>query len=165
MPAPSVRAWRVVLIVLGVLLLALGLFVLVDTMKPVKIAGIGLWFVLALIVHDGIIALVTFAVVFLLRRVGRRSSARRHPTAGQLPIAVLAIVQGALVVCSVFAIIVLPAVYKKSIGSKNPTVLPLDYGPSLVILWGVIGVLTGLAVVGYTVLARRQKNRPSVSQD
>ncbi|MFM9920323.1 hypothetical protein [Lacisediminihabitans sp. H27-G8] len=152
-PTGSMKAWRTGLVVLGVLLLLLGAYVLIDTVKPVKIAGVALWFVLALIVHDGIIAFVTFGVAFLLRKAGRA-----------LPIAALAMVQAGLVVCSVFAIIVLPAAYKKSIGSKNPTVLPLDYGPSLVILWAVIVVLTALAVIGYTALARRQKNRPSVSQ-
>jgi hypothetical protein len=154
MRTDSMKAWRTTLVVLGVLLLLLGAYVMFDTVKPVKIAGVALWFVLALIVHDGIIAFVTFGVAFLLRKTGRA-----------LPIAVLAIVQAGLVVCSVFAIIVLPAVYKKSIGTNNPTVLPLDYGPSLVILWAVIVVLMALAVVGYTALARRQKNRPSVSQD
>jgi len=153
MRVDPMKAWRTTLVVLGVLLLLLGAYVLVGTVKPIKIAGIALWFVLALIVHDGIIALVTFGVAFLLRKAGRA-----------LPIAVLAIVQAGLVVSSIFAIIVLPAAYKKSIGSKNPTVLPLDYGPSLVILWAVIVVLTALAVIGYTVLARRQKIRPSVSQ-
>ena len=153
MRVDPMKAWRTTLVVLGVLLLLLGAYVLVGSMKPIKIAGIALWFVLALIVHDGIIALVTFGVAFLLRKAGRA-----------LPIAVLAIVQAGLVVSSIFAIIVLPAAYKRSIGSKNPTVLPLDYGPSLVILWAVIVVLTALAVVGYTVFARRQKNRSSVSQ-
>jgi hypothetical protein len=153
MRADPMKTWRIALVAMGVLLLMLGAYVLVGTVKPIKIAGLGLWLVLALIVHDGIIALVTFGVAFLLRKAGRA-----------LPIAVLAIVQAGLVVSSIFAIIVLPAAYKRSIGSKNPTVLPLDYGPSLVILWAVIVVLTALAVVGYTVLARRQKNRPSISQ-
>jgi len=153
MRVDPMKAWRTTLVVLGVLMLLLGAYVLVGSVKPIKIAGIALWFVLALIAHDGIIALVTFGLAFLLRKAGRA-----------LPIAVLAIVQAGLVVSSIFAIIVLPAAYKKSIGSKNPTVLPLDYGPSLVILWAVIVVLTALAVVGYTVLARRQKNRSSVSQ-
>ncbi len=148
------RAWRVGLVVLGVLLLAWGGYVLVDTVRPVKIAGIALWFALALIVHDGVIAFVTFGVAFLLRKAGRR-----------LPLAALAIVQAGLVVCSVFAIIVLPAAYKMSIGTLNPTVLPLNYGGSLVTLWAVVVSLTALVVVGYTALARRQKNRPSASQD
>ena len=154
MRVDAMKAWRTGLVVIGVLLLLLGAYVLVDTVKPIKIAGIALWFVLALIVHDGIIALVTFGVAFLLRKAGRR-----------VPIAVLAIVQAGLVVCSIFAIIVLPAVYKKSIGTNNPTVLPLDYGPALVIAWTVTVVITALAVVGYTALARRQKDRPSISQD
>ena len=153
MRVDPVKAWRTGLVMLGVLLLLLGAYVLIDTVKPIKIAGLGLWLVLALIVHDGIIALVTFGVAFLLRKAGRA-----------IPIAVLAVVQAGLVICSIFAIIVLPAVYKRSIGTNNRTVLPLDYGPSLVILWAVIVVLTALAVVGYTVLARRQKNRPSISQ-
>ncbi len=154
MSATSVKNWRVTLVVLGLLLLALGAYVMVDTVTPVKIAGVALWLLLALIVHDGIIALVTFGVAFLLRKSGRT-----------IPIAVLAIVQAGLVLCSIFAIIVLPAAYKKSIGANNSTVLPLDYAPSLVIFWAVVVVLTGLAVVGYTALARRQKDRPSVSQD
>jgi hypothetical protein len=153
MSATSLKTWRTALIVLGVLLLLLGAWVMIDTVKPVKIAGVALWFALALVVHDGIIASVTFGTAFLLRKAGRA-----------LPIAVLAIIQAGLVVCSVFAIIVLPAVYKKSIGTKNPTVLPLDYGPSLVIVWAVLAVLTGLGVVGYYALISRQKNRPSVSQ-
>ena len=154
MSATSVKNWRVTLVVLGLLLLALGAYVMVDTVTPVKIAGVALWLLLALIVHDGIIALVTFGVAFLLRKAGRT-----------IPIAVLAIVQAGLVLCSIFAIIVLPAAYKKSIGANNSTVLPLDYAPSLVIFWAVVVVLTGLTVVGYTALARRQKDRPSVSQD
>ncbi len=153
MRADPIRTWRIALVVAGVLVLLLGAYILVDTVKPIKIAGLALWFVLALVVHDGIIALVTFGVAFLLRKAGRA-----------IPIAVLAIVQAGLVVCSIFAIIVLPAAYKKSIGTNNPTVLPLDYGPALVTLWAVTVVLTALAVVGYAVLARRQKKRPSVSQ-
>jgi len=153
MSATSVKNWRVTLVVLGLLLLALGAYVMVDTVTPVKIAGVALWLLLALIVHDGIIAFVTFGVAFLLRKAGRT-----------IPIAVLAIVQAGLVLCSIFAIIVLPAAYKKSIGANNSTVLPLDYAPSLLIFWAAVVILTGLAVVGYTALARRQKNRPSVSQ-
>jgi len=153
MSATSLKNWQVALTVVGLLLLALGAYVMVDTVKPVKIAGVALWLLLALVIHDGIIAFVTFGVAFLLRKAGRK-----------IPIAVLAIVQAGLVVCSIFAIIVLPAAYKKSIGVSNATVLPLDYAPSLVVFWAVTVVLTALAVVGYTALARRQKARPSITQ-
>ena len=86
--ARSMKGWRTTLLVLGVLLLALGAYVMVDTVKPVKIAGLALWFLLAVVVHDGIIAFVTFGVAFLLRKAGRT-----------LPIAVLAIVQAAQSSC------------------------------------------------------------------
>ena len=85
MSATSVKNWRVTLVVLGLLLLALGAYVMVDTVTPVKIAGVALWFLLALILHDGIIALVTFGVAFHLRKAGRK-----------VPIAVLAMVQAGL---------------------------------------------------------------------
>jgi hypothetical protein len=147
------KAWRTVLLVIGVLLLALGAVVLVGTVKPVRIVGVASWFLLALIVHDGIIAFATFGVAFVLRRVGRR-----------LPLAVIAIVQGALVISAIFAIIVLPEIYKQHLGSKNPTVLPLDYGIALLLLWATTVVAAGVAVAGYYGFTRRQKARSSVSQ-
>ncbi len=149
----TIRRWRSGLVVVGLLLLVLGVYVLVDTVNPTRIFGLATWFVYALIVHDGIIAGITFGASFLLRRTGKK-----------LPLGVLAIIQGALVTASIFAIIVVPLIYKKSIGTKNPTVLPLDYGPALIGLWIAIVVLTALVIVGYYALARRQKNRPSVSQ-
>jgi hypothetical protein len=77
---------------------------------------------------------------------------------------VLALVQGGLVVCSILAIVVLPEVVKKSIGTQNPTVLPLDYGPSLVGVWAGVVVSTAAAIVGYYAVANRQNDRPPASQ-
>lgn len=150
---PTLRRWRVGLLVLGALLLLLGAVVLVDTVKPAKIFGLATWFVYALILHDGIIAAITFGTSFMLRKTGRR-----------LPLGVLAIIQGALVTASIFAIIVIPEIYKKSIGTNNPSILPLDYGPSLIGLWIAIVVATALLIVGYYALARRQKKRSPVIQ-
>lgn len=147
------KRWRIGLGGFGVLVLAYGAFLMVDTVSPTRILGLASWLILALILHDGIIAMITFGVALGLRRAGR-----------SLPVAVLAIIQGALVVGSVFAIIVLPAAYKKFLGTRNPTVLPLDYGPSFVILFAVIVVLTAVVIVAYYAFTRRQKNRPSISQ-
>lgn len=151
--SPVLRRWRRGLLILGVLTLVLGAVVLVETMQPVKVFGVATWFIYALILHDGIIAAITFGASVILRKTGRR-----------LPLGVLAIIQGALVTASIFAIIVIPEIYKQSIGSKNSTVLPLDYGPSLIGLWIAIVVATALVIVGYYALARRQKKRPPVSQ-
>ena len=95
--------------------------------------------------HDGIIAALTFGVSFSLRKAGRT-----------VPNAVIAIVAGALVIASIFAIIVVPAVYKKSIGTRNPTVLPLDYAPALFILWGAIAVLAAVGIALYYRMRRRR---------
>jgi hypothetical protein len=147
------KAWRSALVVLGVLLTVYGAYVMLDTVKPVKIAGVAVWFVAALILHDAVIAPIVFGVGFALRKVGR-----------SIPVAVLAIIQAGLVVASVFAIIVLPAVYKKTLGTKNPTVLPFDYGVRLVIVWAAVAVLTAAAVAVYLAIAKRQNARPSISQ-
>ena len=137
---------RVILIAFGVLVLILGVVVLFETNSLKKIAGLASWLILALIVHDGIIAGITFATALTLRKAGRR-----------VPTVVLAIVQGALVIAAIFAIVVVPEVYKKSIGVKNPTVLPLDYGPSLLLFWGVLAALAVLGVVLYLVRARLRR--------
>jgi hypothetical protein len=142
---PRIRTARIVLIAVGVLVLIVGIVVLFATNKPNKILGLGLWLILALIVHDGIIAALTFGVSFSLRKAGRT-----------VPNAVIAIVAGALVIASIFAIIVVPAVYKKSIGTRNPTVLPLDYAPALFILWGAIAVLAAVGIALYYRMRRRR---------
>jgi hypothetical protein len=142
---PRIRNARIVLIAVGVLVLIVGIVVLFATNRPNKILGLGSWLILALIVHDGIIAAITFGVSFSLRKAGRA-----------VPNAVIGIISGALVIASIFAIIVVPAIYKKSIGARNPTVLPLDYAPALFILWAVLVVLTGVGIALYYRLRRRR---------
>ena len=138
---------RVILISFGVLVLILGVVVLFETNTLKKIAGLASWLILALIVHDGIIAGITFATALTLRKAGKK-----------VPTAVLAIVQGALVIAAIFAIVVVPEIYKKSIGSKNPTVLPFDYGPSLLAFWGVLAVLAVIGIALYLVRARLRRS-------
>ena len=137
---------RVILIAFGVLVLVLGVVVLFETNSLKKIAGLASWLILALIVHDGIVAGITFATAFALRKAGRK-----------VPTAVLAIVQGALVIAAIFAIVVVPEIYKKSLGVKNPTVLPLDYGPSLVAFWALLAALTVIGIALYLVRARLRR--------
>lgn len=148
------RAVRLSLATVGILVIVLGVVVLFATNRPAKILGLGSWLVLAIVAHDVVVAAITFAVSSGLRRAGRA-----------VPAAVLAIAQGAIVVASVFAIVVLPEAYKKSIGTGNPTVLPLDYLTALLALWAGIAVAAGLGIVAsYAARARRQKTRASDSQ-
>lgn len=150
----SVRRWRVGLVAAGVALLALGALVLVNDVSPSRYLGIAIWFAGALIIHDGVIALGIFGASLVLRRASKR-----------IPFGVLAILQGAVVVGAVMALVVFPEIIKKGIGSANATILPLEYGPNLLAFYGVLAVVTAVAVAVYLrVFARRQKLRPPSTQ-
>ena len=143
--SPAIRRWRVALVVLGLALLALGGFVLLVDVKPQQYLGIVTWFLGALIIHDGILAPVVFAIGLGMRRASTR-----------IPFAVLVIVQGALVTIALLVAIVVPEILKKSIGTGNETLLPLDYARNLSI---VIVALLALAAVLIAVVLRSRRRR------
>ena len=95
----ATRGWQVGLIAFGVLLLGIGGIVLLNDVSPSRYLGIAVWFLGALIVHDGIAAMAVFGVSIVMRRAGRR-----------IPPPVIAIVQGALVVAAIVAALVVPEV-------------------------------------------------------
>ncbi|MCU1424182.1 MAG: hypothetical protein JWM51_473 [Microbacteriaceae bacterium] len=148
------RRWQTALVLIGLALLVIGGLVLLDDVNPKRYLGLGLWFAGALVIHDGLIAPLVFGVDLMMRRVGRR-----------VPLAVLLIVQGAIVVGAIVALLVFPEIAKKNIGTANPTLLPLDYTGNLVGFYVVLAVLTAAAVAGYCWwAARRQKLRSPSSQ-
>ena len=152
--SPAMRRWQTGLIVVGALLLALGGLVLVLDVGASKFVGIAAWFAGAIILHDGILAPIVFGVSLLLRRAGKR-----------VPFVALLIVQGAVVVGAITALLVVPQQLKSAIGTANPTILPLDYGVNLVVFASVLVAVTVLVVVAYLrTRARRQKLRPASSQ-
>jgi hypothetical protein len=134
----AMRRWQAGLIVVGALLLALGGLVLVLDVGPSKFLGIATWFAGAIILHDGILAPIVFGASLLLRRAGKR-----------IPFGALLIVQGAVVVGAITALLVVPQQLKRAIGTANPTILPLDYGVNLVVFTAVLVAVTVLAVLGY----------------
>ena len=155
MKSMPMRNVRIALVLFGLALMLLGAIVLFGTVNPKRYLGLAGWFILALIVHDGVISAVTFGVAFGLRKGQKKQ---------RIPGPVIAIVEGALAVISVFAIIVLPEILKKSIGTKNPTILPLDYTVNLLLFWAAIVVIAAAMIAGYYAVTRRQKLRPSVTQ-
>lgn len=139
------KRWQVGLVALGLLLLVVGLLVLLDEVAPEKYLGILTWFIAAIIIHDAVISILTFAVAFGLRKFGQR-----------IPFGVLAIVQAAIVVGAVMALIVFPEIYKKSLRAPNITVLTLDYGTNLVFFYAGLIVLTATVIAVYLrMLSRR----------
>jgi hypothetical protein len=142
---------RVALIVGGALILLLSGWILLTTVKPTRYIGIVEWFAAAIIVHDAIIAPFVFGVGVVMRKAGKR-----------LPLAVLAIVQGGLVIGAVFTIVLVPEILAQQHAHLFQTLLPFDYVRNLGVLWVGTLVATGVAVVGYYVWRRVSGRRQSV---
>ena len=132
------KAARFVLVVIGVLVIAFGAYVLVTSVRPNRIVGLATWLLGAVILHDAILSPFVVGVGLLLRRAGRA-----------LTVWVLVVVQVAIVLGSVLALVVLPEIAAKHHGQKNPTILPFDYGTRLLLVEGVLLlVVVAVLVVG-----------------
>ncbi|MBF4619318.1 hypothetical protein ITJ44_14670 [Clavibacter sp. VKM Ac-2873] len=151
-PARGVLAARIVLIAVGVVVLALGVRTLLETQSTDQVVGVGVFLLLAILVHDAILSPVVFAAGLLLRKAGRR-----------LPPGALVIVQAGVVVLAVMTVVVVPEIRARAIGNDNPTILIADYAPRLALMWVATAVATAVVAVLYA-RTRRQKDRPSVSQ-
>ncbi|WP_314507950.1 hypothetical protein [uncultured Microbacterium sp.] len=139
---------RAILIGGGILLTAVGILVLITDIPPRQYPAIVAWLVLALLVHDVLIVGLVFAVAFAGRRV-RRSR----------PAASIVIVQCALAVGAIVALVVVPQIVGKAVGTANPSVLPLDYAANLAVFLVALAVVTTAAVVLHSRLARRGRER------
>ncbi len=144
------KAARIVLVVVGVLVIAFGASVLVTSVSPKRIGGLAAWLLGAVILHDAILSPFVVGAGLLLRRAGR-----------SLPAWVLVVVQAAIVLGSVLALVVLPEIAAKRHGQKNPTVLPFDYGTRLLIVEGVLLLVVVAVLVVGVVRARRSVVRGS----
>ena len=140
---------RIALIVIGLAGLFAGAVILVQEERPDQILGVIIWIGAAIIVHDGILSPLLLLVDVWMRRAGRR-----------IPYAVLAIIQGGVVAGAIMSMLVLPEIYKKSLGTKNPTILPLDYGLNLALFWAAVALLTAAACALYL---RRRASSPASS--
>jgi hypothetical protein len=136
--SPAQRRWQVVLIAAGVLLTALGVLVLFLDVGVSEFFGLATWFAGAIILHDAILAPIVFGISLLLRRAGKR-----------IPLGALLIVQGAVVVGAMTALLVVPQQLKQAMGTANATILPLNYGVNLVVFSAVLVAVTVLAVILY----------------
>ncbi|MGN6324568.1 hypothetical protein [Pseudolysinimonas sp.] len=151
----GMRIWRVVLVLAGIAIAVLGAWILVDTVAWVRILGLASWLAAAVVIHDALIAPGVFAVDLAMRRI----AGRRVGTGA------IAIVQGGIVVGSVFTLIVVPEIVSQSLGKGTATLLTPDYGMRLGAMWIVVAALTAAALVAYRLIRRRQKVRPSADQD
>jgi len=143
------RGIRLGLIVLGTALLAWGAYILFDTVRATRLPGVALWIIAAIILHDAVLAPMVFLLGALISRAGHRFGG-----------AVVAVAEGFVVVGSIMALIVVPAMIATNYAPANPTVLPLDYGFNLAVFFLVLAVLAaGLAVWLYA-RTKRTNERP-----
>ena len=144
----AIRRWQIALVAIGLATMLVGGITLLNDVDPRRYLGIAVWFVGALVIHDGIISLVVFGANVVMRKTGGRL---------RIPLPALLIVQGALVIAAIMTLVVVPAALKKSIGTANPTLLPLDYGLHLVVFYVVLAGVTALALLAYGLLRRRAR--------
>lgn len=140
-PGQGMRIARALLLIGGIALLVVGGVVLGMDVKPTRYLGILSWFIGALVIHDGIIA----PLVLVVSLIGRRL---------RLPAVVLAIVQGALVLVGIVALLVVPEIIKQRIRVASSSILPQDYLTNLVVYLVVIAALTAVAVLLYRSVGR-----------
>jgi len=145
----ATRRVQIVLVVVGVALLAIGGITLLNDVNPKRYIGLASWLIGALIIHDGIIAPTVFVIILFFRRANKR-----------IPVVFLLIVQGAIVIGSIIALLVVPEILKKAIGAANPTLLPLDYSTNLVVFLIGLAILTGIALGAYAALSRAKARSP-----
>ena len=145
----ATRRVQIALVVVGVALLAVGGITLLNDVNPKRYIGLASWLIGALIIHDGIIAPTVFVIILIFRRANKR-----------IPVVFLLIVQGAIVVGSIVALLVVPEILKKAIGAANPTLLPLDYSTNLVVFLIGLAILTGIALGAYAALSRAKARSP-----
>ncbi|ANP71626.1 hypothetical protein [Cryobacterium arcticum] len=151
--SPRMRTARVALVGLGVLGLAWGAYVLVDTVALQRLPGVALWIGTAIVLHDAVLSPLVFGLGVLIRRAG-------HRLAG----GIIVTVQAAIVLGSLLSLIVVPAIVAQSLGAKNPTVLPLDYALNLGVAWLVLAAGSIAVSVWFYVRTRRANQRPSLFQ-
>ncbi len=141
------RAARIVLVVVGVLVIAFGAYVMVTAVRPNRIGGLATWLLGAVILHDAILSPFVVLVGLGLRRAGRA-----------LRVWVLVVVQAAVVLGSVLALVVLPEIAAKHHGAKNPTVVPFDYTTRLLVVEGaLLLVVVAVLVVGWLTARRNSR--------
>jgi hypothetical protein len=135
-----VKAWRIVLAVLGIALGGFGVFRLVTEISVHTLLAIGVWLTAALVLHDVIMAPSVVGVGWLLRRwVPDRG--RRY-------------LQVALIMSCLVTVIALPMIFLRGSQPAEKALLLRDYGANLVLL---IGIIAAVSVILYAVRVVRDR--------
>ena len=120
------RPYRIALCVAGGLLLAFGLLRLVTKLDPPDLWVLLLWLVVAVVVHDCVVAPLTVGVGVTLTRVPAR--ARRY-------------LQGALVVGALVTVVAVPLIGRRGTQPSVKALLLRDYAGNLALVLGLVAAV------------------------
>jgi hypothetical protein len=126
-----VLKYRVGLVAGGALLLAFGAFRLLTHLDHSQLFALAVWMVVAVALHDFVIAPATVGTGALLTRVPPRG--RRY-------------VQGALIVGALITVIAIPLIGRRDTLPTVKAILLRDYAGNLALL---LGLTVGIALVLY----------------
>jgi hypothetical protein len=139
-----VRKYRIALIVAGALLLSFGAFRLVTKLDHGDLFVLGVWLVVAVVLHDFVIAPASVGAGVALTRVPPR--ARRY-------------VQGVLIVGALITVIAIPLIRRRNTQPAIKAILLRDYAGNLALLLGLT-VAVGVALYLARVLRDRAAEPP-----
>lgn len=134
-------AFRWALGVVGVVGIAYGAWELLSDPNTSRPADLGLWLLVALIVHDGILAPVVTVVGFVMARL--------------VPSRARAFIQGGLVAGALVTSFVVFEIYRERKSEPGMALLQRDYTTNLLVVLGVVAALTALLYVARVVRDRR----------
>lgn len=135
-------AWRIGLGVAGSLLLGFGVFRLVTKLDTGDLLSLAAWLVVAVALHDGLIAPMTVGTGLALARVPAR--ARRY-------------VQGALIVAALITVVAIPLIGRRGTQPDVKALLLRDYAGNLALL---LGLTAAVALVLYAARVVRDRTGP-----
>lgn len=145
---------RVLLGAAGLFLLGWGGYHLLQDHAATHPTEVAVWLVIALAVHDGVIAWVVVVVGWLVSRF--------------VPDRARAYVQGGLICAALITLIALPLIYRRGRAARGLTLLTQNYPAHLAVL---LGMVAAVAAGAYAVRVARDRagrnsanDRPSTDQ-
>lgn len=137
------KAWRIILAVAGIALLAFGVFRLLSEVPTHSLLILAVWLVAALVLHDALLAPSVVGLGWLLQRyVSDRG--RRY-------------VQIALIMIALVTLIAIPMIFLRGSQPAAKALLLRNYGANLIV---IIGILTIASLILYAVRVTRDGRHP-----
>ena len=140
------KAWRIILAILGILVLLYGIVNLFIHIPIQTLLMVAVWLVAALIIHDAVIAPSVVGIGWLLRRF-LPDRARRY-------------VQMGLIMAAAVTIIAIPMIIREGSQPPQKTLLIQNYAANLALL---LGIIAGVTAAAYVVRVARDRSRPASS--